>query len=353
MLGRKKQELDTPVLLMDLDAMDYNLATMAQFSREHKVSVRPHFKNHSILPLAARQVDAGAIGITVARVRHAEALVQHGIQSILIANEIVDEPRIKRLLDLSHHAEIVVAVDNAEVIDDMGRWARNGKSTLNVVIDLELGLGRCGAPVQEALSLAQAALGAGLRVRGLMGYEGHLQKLPDTEESRQRRGEAAKTLVETRQLLERNQIPVDIVTTAGTGSYKTLAGFPGITELQVGSYLLMETIYAPFAPDFRLGLTVSATVISKKEGDHLVIDAGVKALSGERGLSSIKDTEGLRLTALHAEHGIVQITDAKTSLQVGDKLELWVAYADATVHLHREMYGIRNGIVEEVFKIEY
>jgi D-serine deaminase-like pyridoxal phosphate-dependent protein len=350
---RKKQELDTPVLLMDLDAMDYNLATMAQFSREHKVRVRPHFKNHCILPLATRQVDAGAIGITVARVRHAEALVGQGVQSILIANEIVDEPRIKRLLDLSHQAEIIVAVDNPQVIDDMGRWARNEKSPLNVVVDVDLGLGRCGASAQEALSLAQAALGAGLRVRGLMGYEGHLQKLLDTEESRRVRSVAAKTLVETRQLLEKNRIPVDIVTTGGTGSYKTLAGFAGITELQVGSYLLMETIYVPFVPDFRLGLTVLATVISKKDGDHLVVDAGVKALSGERGLSSIKDMGGLRLSTLHAEHGIVQITDPNTAPKVGDKLEFWVAYADATVHLHREMYGIRDGIVEEVFKIEY
>ena len=127
--------------------------------------------------------------------------------------------------------------------------------------------------------------------------------------------------------------------------------------MQVGSYLLMETLYRPFAPDFRLGLTVLATVVSKREGDHLVLDAGMKAISAERGLPSVKDVEGLQVTALHAEHGIVRIidsnADSKTPLNVGDKLELWVTYSDATVHLHREMYGVRNGIVEEVFKIEY
>ena len=353
----KKQEIETPALVMDLDAMDYNLATMARFLRKGPVRARPHFKNHTMLALAARQVKAGAIGITVARVRHAEALVDHGIQSVLIANEVVDERSIKRLLDLSHRAEIIVAVDNPKVIADMGRLARNANLGLNVVIDLDVGLGRSGAPVEESLSLARLALESGLRVRGLMGYEGHLQRLPDSDENRRRRGAVAETLSETRRLFERNGIPVDIVTTGGTGTYKIHAESSGVTEVQVGSYLLMETLYRPFAPDFRLGLTVLATVVSKREGDHLVLDAGMKAISAERGLPSIKDVEGLQITVLHAEHGIVRIIDSnaysRSPLNVGDKLELWVTYSDATVHLHREMYGVRNGIVEEVFKIEY
>ena len=349
----KKQEIETPALVMDLDAMDYNLATMAGFLCEGPVRARPHFKNHTILALAARQVKAGAIGITVARVRHAEALVDHGIQSILIANEVVDERSIQRLLDLSHRAEIIVAVDNPKVIGDMGRLARNANLVLNVVIDLDVGLGRSGAPVEESLTLARLAVESGLRVRGLMGYEGHLQKLPDTDENRSRRSAVVETLVETRRLLERNRIPVDIVTTGGTGTYKIHAESSGVTEVQVGSYLLMETIYQPFAPEFHLGLTVLATVVSKKEGDHVVVDAGMKAISAERGLPSIKDGEGMQLIALHAEHGIVRALGSEPPVNVGDKLELWVAYSDATVHLHRELYGVRNGIVEEVFKIEY
>jgi D-serine deaminase-like pyridoxal phosphate-dependent protein len=290
-------------------------------------------------------------------VRHAEALVDHGIQSVLIANEVVDERSIQRLLDLSRRAEIIVAVDNPKIVADMGRLARNANLVLNVVVDLDVGLGRSGAPVEESLSLAQLALESGLRVRGLMGYEGHLQRLPDNDENRRRRGAVAETLSETRRLFERNGVPVDIVTTGGTGTYKIHAESSGVTEVQVGSYLLMETLYRPFAPDFRLGLTVLATIVSKREGDHLVLDAGMKAISAERGLPSIKDVEGLQVTALHAEHGIARIidsnADSKAPLNVGDKLELWVTYSDATVHLHREMYGVRNGMVEEVFKIEY
>jgi D-serine deaminase-like pyridoxal phosphate-dependent protein len=349
----KKLELETPALMMDLDVMDHNLATMAEFSRRARVNLRPHFKNHAILALADRQVKAGAIGITVARVRHAEALVEHGVHSILIANEIVDEPSIRRLLDLSRRAEIVVAVDNSRVISDMARLSRDAGHPLQVVIDLEVGLARCGAPLKASLNLGRLALDSGLRVRGLMGYEGHLQKLADTEESRRLRSAAAQMLVETRRMFEQSGIPVDIVTTGGTGTHKVFADYPGVTEVQVGSYLLMETIYTAFAPGFRIGLTVLATVVSKQEGDHLVLDAGMKAISSEKGLPTIKDGQGLRLTALHAEHAVVQIMDSSTPLEVGDKVELWVAYSDATLHLHRQMYGIRGETVEEVFKIEY
>ena len=190
-------------------------------------------------------------------------------------------------------------------------------------------------------------------MRGLKGYEGHLQKLADNEESRRLRSAAAQLLVETRWAFEQSGIPVDIVITGGTGTHKVFADYSGVTELQVGSYLLMETIYKPFAPDFQLGLTVLSTVVSKQESDRLVIDAGVKAISSERGMPAIKDKEGVRLTALHAEHGIVQITGSSTTLNVGDKVELWVAYSDATLHLHRQMYGPRGETVEEVFKIEY
>jgi D-serine deaminase-like pyridoxal phosphate-dependent protein len=349
----KKQDLETPALVMDLDALDNNLTVMAEAFRHQSAKARPHFKNHSILELASRQIRAGAIGITVARVRHAEALVAHGIRSVLIANEIVDERSIRRLLDLSHRAEIIVAVDSPAVIALMGRLANDAGHSLDVVVDLDVGLRRCGAPVKEALPLARLACDSGLRVRGLMGYEGHLQKLPDTEETKRLRDDVARTLTECRRLLEKHGFPVDIVSMGGTATYKAYAEFPAITEVQVGSYLLMETWYQPFSPDFRLGLSVLTRIISKRDGDQLVLDAGLKAISSERGLPSIKDRQALQVTALHAEHAIVKIQPGATPAKIGDRLELWASYSDATVHLHRQMYGVRGDTVEEVFQIEY
>jgi D-serine deaminase-like pyridoxal phosphate-dependent protein len=352
-LKKKKQDLSTPALLVDLDAMEHNLASMAKICGRLNVNVRPHFKNHTVLALAQKQMQAGAIGITVAHVRHAESLVACGVKSILVANEVVDESHLRQLLQLSREADIIVSVDDARVIAEMGRLSRTAKAPLSVVIDLDLGLKRCGVSVEESLDLACTALREGLLVRGLMGYEGHLQKLPESAESDERRLTATKMLARARRLLEQNDIPVEIVTTAGTGTFQLAAQVPEITEVQPGTYLLMETLYAPYARDFRLALTVLATVISKREGTYCVLDAGVKALSGERGLPSVKDIPGLNLTALHAEHSIAQITGPKSPVNIGDRIEVWVAYSDATVHLHRQMYGMRSGLVEEVFEIEY
>ena len=347
------EDLETPALVIDLDAMESNLAAVSAFYRQGTVKARPHFKNHAVVALAQRQVAAGAIGITVARVRHAEALVENGIRSILVANEIVDDHSIRRLVELSRRAEIILSVDDMENIDRIARIAGNAKPKINVVIDLEVGLRRCGAPPAEALALARAARDAGLRVRGLMGYEGHLQKLADTDETRRSRHDVAELLNHTRQLLEADGIPVDIVTLGGTGTYKAYAACPGITEVQVGSYLLMDTFYQPYAPDFQLGLTLLARVVSSRNPTYVVLDAGLKAISSEKGMPVVKGLSGLRVTALHAEHAIVAIDDPDIRIRAGDLLELWAYYSDATVHLHRKMYGVRRGVVEETFRIEY
>lgn len=178
------EELETPALLVDLDAMEHNLNRVSDFYRHRPVKARPHFKNHCVLAFAERQIAGGAIGITVARVRHAEALVERGISSILVANEIVDECSLRRLIALSHNAEIILSVDDAENIAQISQLAGDDRSRVHVFVDHEVGLGRCGVHPNEALTLARLARHAGLKVRGLMGYEGHLQKLPDTEDTR-------------------------------------------------------------------------------------------------------------------------------------------------------------------------
>ncbi len=339
------EELETPALLIDLDAMETNLAKVSDYYRGRAVKARPHFKNHAVLALAQRQVAAGAIGMTVARVRHAEALAEHGVGSILVANEIVDEGSLRRLIEISRYAEIILSVDDEENVSQIARLAGDAKANINLVIDLEVGLGRCGAPLKEALSLARMARDFGLRVRGLMGYEGHLQKLPPTEQTQSLRSEVAELLTRTRRQLEDDGFTVDIVTLGGTGTYKAYQNYPSITEVQVGSYLLMDTFYQPFAPDFQLGLTVLTRVISHA-ADHIVLDAGLKAISSERGIPTVKDISGLRVTALHAEHAVLAVEDPSLRVRSNDLLELWAHYSDATVHLHRVMYGVCRGGVE-------
>ena len=174
----KTHELDTPALLVDLNNMESNLARMASFLRQTPAKLRPHFKNHRIVSLAKRQLEAGAIGMTCARLSQAEVLIQNGIRSVLIANEIVGEAPIKRFLELSQQADLIAPVDNETVVADMARLAGNRKTQASVLVDLDVGLKRCGVPTMEAaLRLARVVAEKGLRLRGVMAYEGHLQPI--------------------------------------------------------------------------------------------------------------------------------------------------------------------------------
>jgi len=351
---RKYTELETPALLVDLDAMERNLHTMARFFRGQQAKLRPHFKNHRVLELARRQIAEGAAGITCARLWQAERLIHAGIRDVLIANELAGDSSLRRFAELSRDAPVIVAVDNAAIVKEMAHLARNQKTTINVVVDVDLGLKRCGVPPgAAAVALARLAVEQGLGFRGIMGYEGHLQPLPPGPEKHNAVTHAMQSLIHTKQQIEAAGIAVEIVSCGGTGDYAISAAFPGVTENQAGSYLLMDTWYAPYAPDFQPSLTVLATVISKTPGERMVVDAGVKAISGERGLPSVKDMPGLQLRALHAEHAPIEILDPAVPVEVGDKIEIAVQYHDGTIQLHQRMYGIRHGEVEQVFTIEH
>ncbi len=347
-----KQEIETPALLVDLDRMEANLARMAAFFRTVPAKLRPHFKNLKCPALAARQLDAGAIGITCATLHEAECLVEHGVRSVLLANEIVDPAKIRRFVELARQADVIVCVDNEKVADDLARAGRNRQTTVSVLVDVDVGLHRCGAqPGDPAVRLARAVAEKGLRFRGLMGYEGHLsRKLPGPEKE-EAVAAAMRPLIETKACLEREGVPVEIVSVGGTGTYSLSGCYPGVTEIQAGSYLLMDTDYRKCCTDFDLALTMLATVISKTQGERIVVDAGLKTLSCERGIPVVKDLDGLTIRKLTAEHGIIDLQKPSAPVQVGDKIEIWVHYSDATVNLHERMYGIRNGHVEEVLQV--
>jgi D-serine deaminase-like pyridoxal phosphate-dependent protein len=350
----KLDQIITPALIVDLDAMEANLHDMANFFAGRSCKLRPHFKNHKTPMLAWKQIRAGAIGMTCATVREAEVLVEHGIASILIANEIGGQEKPERLAELSRNASVMICVDNCHSIRDLAAAQRNRKSQIEVLIDVNTGLNRCGVePGQAALDLARCALEYGLAVRGIMGYEGHLQAVPPSPERDELVRQGSKAIVESAALLESTGIPAPIRSTGGTGTYAAAGDYPGITEIQAGSYLLMDNIYVSRRAPFQRSLTVLATVISTRGRGHAVLDCGVKAISGERGLPTLKNIAGARLTALHAEHAIVELDDQSPSLTPGQKVEVWVHYSDATVNLHSRMYGVRHGELEEIFSIEH
>lgn len=348
-----RSQIRTPALLVDMTAMESNLKKMAAFFAEGPTKLRPHYKNHKCVALARRQLAQGANGITCATLSEAEVLAGNGIQGILVANEIAGAIAIERFVQLSRATDIMVGVDNERAITSLAAASVQANVKLSVVVDVNTGLGRCGAsPGEPALALAQLAVAQGLRFRGLIGYEGHCVRLPPGPDKVQAAQQAMERLVNTANLMRSRGLAVDMVSAGGTGTYSISGRVPGVTEIQGGSYLLMDTDYQTVCPDFDLALSVLGTVISRTGNDRLILDIGLKEISAERGLPVLKNAHGARLRRLNAEHAIVDIVDPDFPAQPGDQLELWAHYSDATVNLHRRMFGMRNGQVEETFIVE-
>jgi len=349
----KLSEIDTPALLLDLDAMERNLEKMARFFSAGSTRLRPHYKNHKCPALARRQIDAGAIGMTCATLSEAEALVSSGFTNVLISSELAGERKIGRFMDLARQAGVTAVVDNAESVDALGAASRETGCRIAVLVDVNVGQNRTGVkPGQPVLDMVRRVLEQGLWLRGLMGYEGHVSHQVEGPEKEAAYDLAMNALIHSRCLLEENGIPVEIMSTGGTGTYHLTRRFPAITEFQAGSYLVMDTEYTTTCTHFDLALTVLGTVISKSEGERVIVDAGLKSISGEHGVPIVKGHDGLCLRKLNAEHGIIDMLDPSVSIDVGQTLEIWVRYSDATVSLHDRMYGTRNGEVEEILKLQ-
>ena len=347
------REVDTPALLLDLDVMERNLAKMARLFSAGQTRLRPHYKNHKCLALARRQIDAGAIGMTCATLAEAEALVQGGITDILVSSELAGDRKIGRYVDLARQVDIKTVVDNPRAAAALGAAGKAKGRRLGVLVNVNVGQNRTGiAPGEPVLDLARKILAEGLWLRGLMGYEGHVAHQVEGPGKESAYDLAMGALMNCRRLLTDNGIPVEIVSTGGTGTHHLTPRFPAITEFQAGSYLVMDTEYTSTCKDFERALTVLGTVISKTGGERVVVDAGLKSISGEHGLPVVKKHDGLRLRKLNAEHGIIDILDPSVPVEVGDTIEIWVHYSDATVNLHDRMYGIRNGEVEEVLRLQ-
>jgi D-serine deaminase-like pyridoxal phosphate-dependent protein len=346
-------EIDTPALLVDLDAMGRNLSKMAAAFGAGTTRLRPHYKNHKCPDLARQQLNAGAIGMTCATLSEAEALVSSGITDILISSELAGGRKISRLIELARQGDVKAVVDNPDVVAEIGKAAAAKGIRVGILVNVDVGQHRSGAePGKPVVELARKVLSAGLHFRGLMGYEGHVSHLREGPEKDKAYRSAMDVLMKCRSLLAETGIPVEIVSTGGTGTYGLAHRYQAITESQAGSYLLMDTNYASTCDDFERTLTVLGTVISVTEGDRVVVDAGVKSISGERGMPVVKSGNGLRLRKLNAEHGIIDARANSAAPKVGETLEFWVHYSDATVNLHDRMYGVRTGTVEKILKLQ-
>jgi len=355
----KALEYDTPALMLDIEAAERNIQKMAEYVRRKNVNLRPHVKVHKSPFLAQKQIAAGAQGITCAKVSEAEVMANAGIGDILVANQIVGETKLRRLLSLAKRCNIAVLVDNLENAKEISRLASEQDQPIGVLVEVNLGidqegiLDRCGVPpgkpvVQLASDIAKLK---NVKFNGLMGYEGSLRKFPDRQSMESAAKKALGLLIESRDDVVDSGLDVQIVSCGGTMSYNIASEISGVTEIQAGSYIFMDTTYLEHGIDFEISLTVLSEVVSRPRPEKVITDAGLKAISGDHGLPSVKGRPDLQCTALNAEHGHFRLLKGDSEIRAGDKLEILLTRADTTVCLHDKYVIVRRGEIERELEI--
>ncbi len=344
-------EIPTPALLVDVAALDRNIARMAAFFASGPCRLRPHFKAHKTPEIARRQLAAGScVGITCATVGEAEVAAAL-CDDLLIANEIVSPDKCARVVALAREVAIAVAVDSVAGIEALASAARDARVTIGVLVDVNVGQNRCGVePGDAALALARQAVSAGLTLRGVMGYEGHLQPLRDRAERDTRARAAMQSLVETARLIRAAGMPCEVVSSGGTGTYDISGRVEGVTEIQAGSYALMDTDYGSVGVPFEQAFTVLGTIVSRPSAERCVADCGHKSMTKDHGHPSVRGVEGAQVTALNDEHAVIAVP-ASCTLSVGDRVQLIPSHTDPTVNLHDVFYAVDGPRVVGVWPI--
>ena len=347
------KDLETPALLIDLDLMDKNIKRMSDYFSTRSAKLRPHVKNHKTPIIALKEIKAGAVGVAVAKLEEAEVMAWSGVDHIMIMNQIVTDEKIERLLSLSKHARVIVAVDNPDNVSKLSSMARSRGVTLDVVIEVDIGHHRAGVkPGADALALAKKITSVGnLNFRGVGAYQGHISLIIDPMERKFEDEKACEKLVSTKDLIEDSGIPGEIVSAGGTGTYNLTGNYRGITEVQAGSYLTMDVAYLDGGIDFDLAMSVLTTVSSTPSEDRAILDAGLKSITTNQGLPRVKGLEGIEITKLSAEHTHLSLGPNHTRVKLGDKIEVYPSDTDTTVNMHNQFYGIRDGEVEVVWPI--
>lgn len=353
-VGLDKRHLDTPVLWVDLDGLSRNIRHVAETMRVAGVGWRPHIKGIKVPAIAHQALEAGALGVTCAKLGEAEVMVAAGISDILIANQIAGPHKIERLVHLCRRADVKVAVDDAANVAALGRAASARGVDLGVVVEVDIGMGRAGvSPGQGALSLSRAVHNTpGLRYEGLMGWEGHARAEADPEKRRPIIEKAIGLLEKSAELVRGDGLPVRIVSAGGTGTYYVTALQPGVTEIQAGGAIFGDIASRDWGVGTEACLFVRTMVTSRPAPDRIILDAGFKAMPTWHNTPEPVGLAGVKSLRMSAEHGTMTLGQPEPEVGMGDAFDFVVGYGDETVCLHDRLYGIRDGTVEVVWVIE-
>jgi D-serine deaminase-like pyridoxal phosphate-dependent protein len=357
-----REEIPTPALLLDLDRFEKNLAAMASHVRASGKRLRPHAKTHKCPEIARRQIAAGAIGVVCAKLAEAEVMTDAGIGGLLVSTEIVGAEKIGRLMALLDRApDLLAVVDHAENVAELTQAARGAGHVLDVLVDVDVGNRRTGCqPGEPVLALARAVVDSpGLRFRGLQGYAGQSAHVTGWAARRDASLKAMTPLMGTRQLLESRGITVEVVSGGSTGTYNIDTELPGLTELQCGSYCVMDLDYLRIGgktsdrlTDFEMALTVLTTVVSVPASDLAIVDGGLKAFATDRPFGPEPvERPGVAYEFAGDEHGRLWVRDPARGPRLGDRVELFPPHCDPTMNLYDKLYVLRGQTVEGIWEI--
>ncbi|MEI7743360.1 MAG: alanine racemase [Chloroflexota bacterium] len=345
--GTSVPALSTPALVVDLDVLDANVRAMAVLLEGTGKTVRPHVKTHRTPDIARRQLGGSAVGITCATVGEAEAMVDAGLDDVLVANEVVDPGKVARLAALGHRARITVAADDPGPVEALSRAAVQAGTTIGVLIDVDILLHRCGVSSEEdALRLARAIDGApNLELRGVMGYEGRV-RLREPDRDNQIAG-AYATLARTAAALREAGFRVETVSAAGTSTLAEAIAHPAITEIQAGVYALMEPELLVMDLPFRCAVSLRGTVISRHPG-RVVLDIGRRVVGMEYG-PPVPIGFAAHTIVMGDEHATVTLDDPVPEL--GAQLDLTPGQVRTTFNLHDHVWVSRGGMIVDCWPI--
>jgi 3-hydroxy-D-aspartate aldolase len=361
-IGMSLEDVETPALILDLDAFEYNVARMASFAASGRMRLRPHAKTHKCAEIALQQMSRGAVGVCCQKVSEAEALVQGGVTDVLVSNEVVDPRKLSRLAALTDRATIGICVDNVAAVDVLNDAvnAAGCATPLAVLVEIDVGGDRCGVdPGAPALLIAdRIASAANLRFRGLQAYHGRAQHFRTVAERERAIGHATTAVRHTVDVLQAHGLPCEVVTGGGTGTYPLETASGVYTELQAGSYIFMDADYrANRTPagsefdEFRQSLFVYTQVMSTPGRGYVVVDAGLKSVSVDSGMPVVDGVPGIAYCRPSDEHGMLDVRAAPTTYRLGDKLKLIPGHCDPTVNLYEWYVAVRGGRVEALWPI--
>ncbi|HXC27256.1 MAG TPA: DSD1 family PLP-dependent enzyme [Stellaceae bacterium] len=359
-IGMTLDEVDTPALVIDLDAFERNLKRLVERIAGSGVRLRPHAKTHKCAVIALKQMELGAVGVCCQKVSEAEALVYGGVKDVLVTNEIVGKTKLRRLMGLAGMARIATCADDPAQITALDEAAGEAGITLPVHVEVNMGGNRCGVePGEPALALARQIMDARhLSFAGLQAYHGSAQHLRTWDERQKAIAGAVDKATVTRDLLARHGIPCANITGAGTGTFEFETGSGVYTELQCGSYIFMDADYGRnldrdggVTRAFESSLFVWATVMSRPTEDRAIVDAGLKALGFDSGPPSVWDEPAATYDRASDEHGRLLVSGATNRLRLGDKVKLVPGHCDPTVNLYDWYVGVRGDRVEAIWPI--